>query len=117
MDDLTQSTCVPCRGGVPPLTREETAALAPQAPGWSVVERDGILRIARTFEFKSYREALDFTLQVGELAEREQHHPDITLVWGKVGVETWTHKIKGLHRNDFILAAKTNALYESAPHV
>ncbi|MBI5709418.1 MAG: 4a-hydroxytetrahydrobiopterin dehydratase [Candidatus Eisenbacteria bacterium] len=111
MDDLKQATCVPCRGGVPPLTAAEIAELRPHAPAWDVVERDGILRLERAFAFKDFRAALDFTVEVGELAEREQHHPDIHLSWGKVVVETWTHKIRGLHRNDFILAAKTETLY------
>ena len=111
MSALTHATCVPCRGGIPPLSRQEIAALEPQVPGWSVVERDGILRLTRTFTFKNFRQALDFTVQVGELAEREQHHPDVHLSWGRVLVETWTHKIKGLHQNDFILAAKMDELY------
>lgn len=114
MPDLRQASCVPCKGGVPPLTREEIAKLRPQAPAWDVLEKDGIARITRAFTFKDFRAALAFTDQVGELAEREQHHPDIHLSWGKVVVETWTHKIKGLHTNDFILAAKTDALYEAA---
>src|SRR5205809_6234265 len=108
--DLKQSSCVPCRGGVPPLTADEIARLKPQAPDWQVVEADGIPRLRREFKFKNFREALDFANQVGELAEREQHHPDLHVAWGKVVVETWTHKIRGLHTNDFILAAKTDAI-------
>jgi 4a-hydroxytetrahydrobiopterin dehydratase len=114
MTDLRQASCVPCRGGVPPLTREEIAKLRPQAPAWDVIERDGIARITRAFPFKDFRAALAFTNQVGELAEREQHHPDLHLSWGKVVVESWTHKIKGLHLNDFILAAKIDELFEIA---
>jgi 4a-hydroxytetrahydrobiopterin dehydratase len=79
-----------------------------------VIERDGIARITRAFPFKDFRAALAFTNQVGELAEREQHHPDLHLSWGKVVVESWTHKIKGLHLNDFILAAKIDELFEIA---
>ncbi len=111
MAELTQSSCVPCRGGVPTLTPAEVAALRPEVPEWSVVEREGIMRLERSYVFKNFRQALDFTVQVGELAEREQHHPDIHLAWGKVMVETWTHKIRGLHRNDFILAAKADTIY------
>jgi 4a-hydroxytetrahydrobiopterin dehydratase len=111
MTDLRQASCVPCKGGVPPLTREEIAKLRPQAPAWDVIEREGIIRITRTFPFRDFRGALAFTNQVGELAEREQHHPDLHLSWGQVVVETWTHKIKGLHRNDFILAAKCDRIY------
>jgi 4a-hydroxytetrahydrobiopterin dehydratase len=111
MAGLTQSTCVPCRGGVPTLTAAETARLLPEVPGWKVAEVGGIARIQREFTFSDFRSAMDFTVKVGELAEREQHHPDIHLSWGKVMVETWTHKIRGLHQNDFILAAKVNQIY------
>jgi len=108
---LTQATCVPCRGGVPALTDAEIAELGPQVREWHVAEVEGVKRIRREFRFKDFRQALDFTVQVGELAEREQHHPDVHLSWGRVLVETWTHKIKGLHQNDFILAAKVDELY------
>ena len=110
MQDLRQSSCIPCRGGVPPLTDAEIAKLKPQAPEWRVVEREGIKRLERTFKFENFRDALAFANRVGELAEREQHHPDLHVAWGKVVVETWTHKIRGLHANDFILAAKADAL-------
>jgi len=75
-----------------------------------------VRRIERMFTFTNFRRALEFTVAVGELAEREQHHPDLHLAWGKVRVETWTHKIRGLHTNDFILAAKTDAIYASLAH-
>jgi 4a-hydroxytetrahydrobiopterin dehydratase len=114
MSDLTQSSCVPCRGGVAPLDEEGIARYAPDVPEWRVVKRDGISRIEREYSFKDFQEALDFTVAIGELAESEQHHPDIHLSWGKVRVETWTHKIKGLHRNDFILAAKSDRIYAGA---
>ena len=116
MDDLAQSSCVPCRGGVPTLTDEEVARLAPRVPEWRVIEVDGVRRIERVFTFTNFRRALEFTVAVGELAEREQHHPDLHLAWGKVRVETWTHKIRGLHTNDFILAAKTDAIYAGLAH-
>ena len=112
MTELTRATCVPCRGGVPTLTTGEVAALLPQVPDWRVAEVGGVSRIVREYRFADFRQALAFTVQVGELAEREQHHPDIHLSWGRVVVETWTHKIRGLHQNDFILAAKVNALYQ-----
>ncbi len=114
MSELTQSSCVPCRGGVPTLTDAEIEALAPDVPEWRRVEREGVARIEREYRFENFRQALDFAVAVGELAEREQHHPDIHLAWGRVRVETWTHKIRGLHRNDFILAAKCDSLYASA---
>ncbi|PYT10097.1 MAG: 4a-hydroxytetrahydrobiopterin dehydratase [Acidobacteria bacterium] len=112
--ELAKGACVPCRGGVPTLTDQEIAELKPQVPGWKVLEVDGVKRLVGEFRFKNFRQALDFASQVGELAEREAHHPDIHLSWGKVTVETWTHKIRGLHQNDFILAAKTDQLYEKA---
>lgn len=110
---LTEGACVPCRGGVPPLTKEEANALLPEVPGWRIVEKDGIPRLARELRFPDFRRALEFTVAVAELAEREGHHPDIHLAWGFVGIETWTHKIRGLHRNDFILAAKIDAICEA----
>jgi 4a-hydroxytetrahydrobiopterin dehydratase len=110
MSNLTRSSCVPCRGGVPTLTEAEIAALAPQVPDWRVVEVDGIKRLRREFRFADFGAAMAFAVRVGELAEREQHHPDLHVAWGKVVVETWTHKIKGLHRNDYVLAAKTDEI-------
>jgi len=109
-EDLVSGSCVPCRGGVPALTEAEITELKPRVPDWRVVEVDGIQRLTREFRFDDFREAMDFAVKVGDLAEREGHHPDLHVAWGRVGVEIWTHKIKGLHRNDFILAAKTDAL-------
>jgi 4a-hydroxytetrahydrobiopterin dehydratase len=104
---LAEKTCVPCRGGVPPLTAEEIRPLAAEIPEWTVV---GDHHLQREFGFPDFRQALDFTVRIGELAESEGHHPDIHLAWGKVGVETWTHKIDGLTESDFILAAKIDRL-------
>ena len=115
MAELHREVCVPCRGGVPALTSEEIAALRPQVPAWEIVVSEGIPRLRREFRFRDFREALDFAVQVGELAEREQHHPDLHVAWGKLVVESWTHKIKGLHQNDFILAAKTDRIYDQVP--
>lgn len=111
MAGLTQESCVPCRGGVPTLTESEAAGLLTQVPGWTVAEVGGVKRIQREFSFPDFRTAMAFAVQVGELAEREGHHPDIHLSWGRVKVETWTHKISGLHQNDFILAAKVNEVF------
>ena len=111
MMSLTQASCVPCRGGVPTLTDAEIAQLAPQVPEWQAIEVQGIKRLRREFRFKDFRSAMEFAIRVGELAEQEQHHPDLHVAWGRVAVETWTHKIGGLHHNDFILAAKTDRLY------
>jgi 4a-hydroxytetrahydrobiopterin dehydratase len=96
---------------VPTLTDAEIAALRPQVPEWSLAEVDGVKRLQREFRFKDFRTAMNFAVEVGELAEREQHHPDLHVAWGKVRVETWTHKIRGLHQNDFILAAKADQIY------
>jgi 4a-hydroxytetrahydrobiopterin dehydratase len=111
MTGLTQKACVPCRGGTPTLTDSEIAAMLPQVPGWKVAEVAGVKRIQREFTFPDFRSAMEFAVRVGEVAEREQHHPDIHLGWGRVMVETWTHKIQGLHENDFILAAKVDELH------
>jgi len=102
--------CTACHAGVPTVTDEEIAELHPQVPGWSLVEYDDICRLERAFKFADFAEALAFTNQVGELAEAEGHHPAILTEWGRVTVTWWTHKIKGLHRNDFIMATKTDAL-------
>ena len=111
MSGLTQASCVPCRGGVPTLTDAEIAALKPQVQEWSVVEVGGIKRLRREFRFQDFRSAMEFAVALGELAEREQHHPDLHVSWGRVVVETWTHKIGGLHHNDFILAAKADEIH------
>lgn len=110
MAELRELKCIPCRGDVPPLTDEEVERLKPQVSGWELIQVDGIPRLQRTFKFKNFAEALSFTNRVGELAEAEDHHPAILTEWGKVTVTWWTHKIKGLHQNDFIMAAKTDAL-------
>ncbi len=110
MTNLTDFKCVPCRGGEPPLTDEEIASLAPQVVGWALVEKDSVKRLEKVFKFKDFAGALAFTQSVGALAESEAHHPLIVTEWGRVTIQWWTHKIKGLHRNDFIMAAKTEQL-------
>ena len=112
MAELKELKCVPCRGGEPALTQAEIVLLKPQVPNWQVVEVEGILRLQRVFIHKNFAQALAFTNQVGELAEAEDHHPALLTEWGKVTVAWWTHKIKGLHHNDFIMAAKTDALVD-----
>ena len=113
MSGLTAMKCVACRGGEPTVTDAEIAEYHPQVAGWQLIERDGIRRLERTFKFKNFVQALDFTNRVGALAEAESHHPAILTEWGRVTVTWWTHKIKGLHRNDFIMAAKSDAAYAS----
>jgi 4a-hydroxytetrahydrobiopterin dehydratase len=105
---LAGKTCTPCRGGVPPLTREEAEQFQKEAPEWNL--RDDAHRIERTFKFRNFRDALAFVAKIGEVAEAEGHHPDITFGWGYVTVSLNTHKIKGLHENDFILASKIDRL-------
>ena len=104
---LASKTCVPCRGGVPPLKGAELAALAKQVDGWAVVEEH---HVTRTFKFPDFRQALNFVNKVGELAEEQGHHPDIYLAWGKAEIKIWTHKIDGLTESDLILAAKIDQL-------
>ena len=111
MSDLAQIKCVPCRGDEPRVNEAELAEFLPQVPEWKIVEREGIQRLERVFKFKNFVQALTFTNKVGELAEAEGHHPAILTEWGKVTVTWWTHKIRGLHRNDFVMAAKTDRLY------
>ena len=110
MERLTQMTCVACRAGEPTVTDEEIAELHPQVPEWEIVEVDGIKRLQRVFRFDDFAQALAFTDAVGALAESEGHHPALLTEWGRTTVTWWTHKIKGLHRNDFIMAAKTDEL-------
>ncbi|MGH9771255.1 MAG: 4a-hydroxytetrahydrobiopterin dehydratase [Candidatus Acidiferrales bacterium] len=107
MSELASKTCVPCRGGVPPLAGKELEDLAQQAPQWKVVDGHHMIR---TFPFQDFRQALIFVNKVGELAEQQGHHPDILLSWGKAEITTWTHKVNGLTESDFILAAKIDKL-------
>ena len=107
---LDQKTCVPCQGGIPPLTAEEAENLLPNAEKWKLIDQN--TKLQRNFSFDNFVEALDFVNQVGNLAEEEGHHPDITFGWGYCSVIFYTHKINGLHENDFIMAAKTNNLYK-----
>jgi 4a-hydroxytetrahydrobiopterin dehydratase len=110
--NLAGKTCTPCRGGVPPLTRQAAEALLTQTREWSLL--DDAHRIERTFRLRNFREALAFVQQVGELAETEGHHPDISFGWGYATVSLRTKKIKGLHENDFIMAAKIDQLAPAA---
>jgi 4a-hydroxytetrahydrobiopterin dehydratase len=107
MSDLASKTCVPCRGDTPPLKGEELDDLRRQVPEWEVVEEH---HLRRRFRFKNFREALDFVNRVGELAEEQGHHPDVSFGWGYAEIMVFTHKIDGLTESDFIFAAKTNTL-------
>jgi 4a-hydroxytetrahydrobiopterin dehydratase len=111
MATLTQLKCTACRKGEPTVTEAEIAEMHPQVPAWRIVEREGIRRLERVFAFPDFAQALVFTNAVGRAAEEEGHHPALLTEWGRVTVQWWTHKIRGMHRNDFIMAAKTDALY------
>lgn len=110
MSELASKTCVPCRGGVPPLKGKELSAIHTQlseSAHWKVVKEH---HITRTFIFPDFKRALDFVNRVGAVAEEQGHHPDILLTWGKVEITLWTHKIDGLTESDFIMAAKIDRL-------
>ena len=111
METLTQMKCVACRKDAPTVTDPESAEFHRQVSDWEIVELDGIKRLRRVFSVDDFAQALEFTKKVGELAEEEGHHPALLTEWGGTTVTWWTHKIKGLHRNDFIMAAKTDQLY------
>ncbi|GAB4540250.1 MAG: 4a-hydroxytetrahydrobiopterin dehydratase [Anaerolineae bacterium] len=111
MDSLAQMNCTPPRSDEPLPGDREIAELHAQVPDWRIIERDGVKQLERVFKFKDFVEALDFTNRVGELAEQQNHHPALLTEWGQVTVTWWTHAVKGLHRNDFIMAARTDVLY------
>ena len=106
--DLVKRKCVPCQGGVPPLRGEELRTMAARlGGGWKIVDEH---HLEKTWKFKDFKAALAFVNRVGDVAEAENHHPNICFTWGRVTVQTWTHKIDGLHENDFILAAKIDQM-------
>jgi len=111
MGRLGAEQCVACRPDAPRVGGAELAALTKEVPEWTITEREGIPRLERAFTFPSFADALAFTNRVGAIAEAQGHHPALLLEWGRVTVSWWTHAINGLHRNDFIMAAKTDALY------
>lgn len=111
MAALRDLNTVTPRGDVSPLSRAEIAEFNTQVPEWRILEQEGIQHLQRVFTFKDFAQALAFTNKVGQLAEANDHHPAILTEWGRATVTWWTHKVKGLHRNDFIMAAKTDQLY------
>ena len=115
MSQLSQQQCEACRSDAPQVSEQEIKTLQREIPEWSLVERDGIPQLERVFAFRNFKQALAFTNQVGDLAEQAGHHPALLTEWGKVTVTWWTHAINGLHKNDFILAARTDALLNQAP--
>jgi 4a-hydroxytetrahydrobiopterin dehydratase len=110
IDTLINEKCTACRRDSPLVTDSEMQELKPQIPDWMLVQREGIQRLERVFTVRDFAEALSFTNRIGALAEAEGHHPAILTEWGRVTVTLWTHKIHGLHRNDFIMAAKIDSL-------
>ena len=107
-------TCVACQVGAPKVTPAEREQFSPVIPDWESVTVNDVERLKRVFKLKNYKESVAFTNRIAEMAEREDHHPLIVLEWGSVTVEWWTHKIHGLHKNDFIAAAKTDKLFAQA---
>jgi len=114
MTALSQAHCEACRADAPKVSEAELAELIGQVPDWNLETRDGVLQLEKVFPFRNFAQALAFTNAVGALAEAEGHHPALLTEWGKVTVTWWTHKIHGLHRNDFIMAARTD---EAAGHM
>ena len=111
MSDLSEQTCEACRFDAPRVQAAEQEELGREIPEWETVSVDGVERLRRVFKLKDYQQALAFTQRIAAMAEAENHHPLLVLEWGKVTVEWWTHKIEGLHRNDYISAAKTDRLW------
>ena len=116
MSTLFREQCVACRRDSPRVTEAETAELRRDVPAWQLLEREGIARLERVFQFPNFADALGFTNRVGALAEAEGHHPALLTEWGRVTVTWWTHKIHGLHRNNFVMAAKTDVLAAESGH-
>ncbi|MCH4563493.1 4a-hydroxytetrahydrobiopterin dehydratase [Halomonas sp. EGI 63088] len=108
MSQLSEQQCEACSGDAPPVTEAEIEAFKKDIPEWQIVERDGIMQLERVYKFRNFKQALDFTNRVGEIAEDAGHHPALLTEWGKVTVTWWSHELKGLHKNDFILAARTD---------
>lgn len=114
MSGLGDRACQPCSKGDRPLSKAEIEGLLAALPGWRIVERESVPRLEKSFQFPDFREALAFASRVGELAEQEDHHPAILISWGRAAVSWWTFVVDGLHENDFILAARTDQLYQSS---
>ncbi len=108
VSELANKECVPCRGGTPPLSGDEVSDLLRELDEWTVEQE---YHLTRTYKLPDFAKALAFVNRIGGIAEQQNHHPDIYLAWGKVRVEVWTHKIKGLTESDFIFAAKVDAMF------
>ena len=112
MIDLASSTCEACRIDAPKVSDDEASLLIKEIEGWDVID-EGVKKLKKEFSFSNYSDSVDFSNKVADMAEQEDHHPQIILEWGKVTVIWWSHKIKGLHKNDFICAAKTNNIIKN----
>jgi 4a-hydroxytetrahydrobiopterin dehydratase len=108
MEPLHNQTCEPCRSDSSPLSNEESRRLLTDIPGWKIEQHDGVYRLVKIFNFRTFKGAFQFAAKVTDIAEEENHHPLITVEWGKTTIQWWTHSIAGLHRNDFIMAAKSD---------
>jgi 4a-hydroxytetrahydrobiopterin dehydratase len=111
MQTYAERQCTPCRGDAPPLGREAIDSYLKELSGWELDNSGTFPKLVKRYRFENFADALEFTRRVGNLAEEQDHHPRITTEWGKVKLSWWTHKIEGLHDNDFIMAAKSDRLY------
>jgi len=111
MTDLSEQGCEACRADAALISEGELRRLMPAIPDWQVVVVDGVMQLARDFSFKNFAQAMAFSNRVGDVAEAENHHPAILTEWGKVTITWWSHKIRGLHKNDLIMAARTDQVY------
>jgi 4a-hydroxytetrahydrobiopterin dehydratase len=111
MFDLSKQSCEACRADAPKVSDEDLKLLMPNIPDWQVIVVDGVMQLSREFGFRNFEQAMAFSNRVGDIAEAEDHHPAILTEWGKVTVTWWSHKIKGLHKNDLIMAARTDEVY------
>jgi len=111
MFDLSKQSCEACRSDAPKVSDEDLKLLMPNIPDWQVIVVDGVMQLSREFGFRNFEQAMAFSNRVGDIAEAEDHHPAILTEWGKVTVTWWSHKIKGLHKNDLIMAARTDEVY------
>ena len=111
MTELVRERCVACRRDAPRVTDDEITQLHPMVGEWELFEDDGVKKLRRSFRFRNFQQAMDFSMTIGQMAEEEGHHPKLVTEWGRVTIDWWTHKIRGLHRNDFIMAAKTDQAF------
>ncbi len=111
MFDLSKQNCEACRADAPKISDDDLKMLMPNIPDWNIIVVDSVMQLSREYEFKNFEQAMAFSNRVGEIAEAEDHHPAILTEWGKVTVTWWSHKIRGLHRNDLIMAARTDEVY------